>query len=400
MKQDAAFDIHNQRRAYDGALRLIDAAQIGARDQELLKKFLDDEGAGGIGILRQTKAALHLLKIRGWLGKPFEDAGEADFKELVNTHIENGKSNNGRPYAPWSKRDFKVSMVKFYRWLRKIKKGRPPELDFMDLRMKERDRKLPDSLLSDDEIKLLIRSASTPKEKAFVSVLSESGTRIAEFLCIRLRDITFDKMGAVIQVSGKTGARRVRLISSAPYLMDYVQNYHAGSKPESPLWPSKRSGNTRPLCYQAACKILRRIAAAAGIMKATNPHNFRHSRATELAKHLTEQQMKAVLGWTPGSDMASVYVHLSGQDTDDALLEAAGMKVKAEDAAPKVKACPVCRTANVSEAKYCINKACGVLLDALAWKEAQEQDRQKREAMFLLIKALEKRIAEIEKTAR
>jgi len=416
-KQEAAFDIHNQLKGHERALRLIDQAQIGLRDQELLTKFLHDEGAGGIGVMRQTKYAGDLLKIRGWLGKNFEAAGEEDFKELVNAHIENGKSKHGGPYAAWTRRDFKICMVVFYRWLENervkkenekrakkrqkplplLKKGRPPELEFMDLRMKERDHKLPESLLSEDELKSLIRAAANPKEKAFVAVLAESGCRVGEFLCIRLRDVSFDKNGAIVQVSGKTGARRVRLIGSSPYLLDYIQNYHASGKPEAPLWPSLRSGNTRPICYQAACKILTRIAAAAGVKKATNPHNFRHSRATELAKYLTEQQLKAVLGWTGGSDMPATYVHLSGQDTDDALLGAAGMRTREEAQVPKIKSCPMCRTPNASEALNCINKECGVLLDAMAWNMEREKQRERFELLMETVLAHKEEIAALRK---
>ncbi len=68
----------------------------------------------------------------------------------------------------------------------------------------------------------------------------------------------------------------------------------------------------------------KRIAEKAGIKKRIHPHLFRHSRSTHLAKHLTEAQMKQYLGWVQGSDMAAIYVHLSGRDVDDALLRCTG----------------------------------------------------------------------------
>ena len=108
------------------------------------------------------------------------------------------------------------------------------------------------------------------------------------------------------------------------------------SNPDSPLWTEykrrKREEKDRVIYirehtnYRAAVMVLQRAAQRAGIKKKIHPHLFRHSRATYLAKHLTEAQMKEVFGWTQGSEMASIYVHLSGRDVDDALLKVYGVK--------------------------------------------------------------------------
>ena len=66
--------------------------------------------------------------------------------------------------------------------------------------------------------------------------------------------------------------------------------------------------------------MLRSVARRAGIRKRVNPHSFRHARATHLANHLTDAQMKEYFGWVQGSEMATVYIHLSGRDVDNALL--------------------------------------------------------------------------------
>ena len=64
-----------------------------------------------------------------------------------------------------------------------------------------------------------------------------------------------------------------------------------------------------------------------------------------MAAHMTEQQLKKYLGWTEGSNMAAVYVHLSGKDIDDAVLKMNGMEVeeKEEDNALKTIKCPRCK---------------------------------------------------------
>jgi integrase/recombinase XerD len=47
-----------------------------------------------------------------------------------------------------------------------------------------------------------------------------------------------------------------------------------------------------------------------------------------MANYLTEAQMNVYFGWTQGSDMPGVYVHLSGRDIDDAVLNANGIVQK------------------------------------------------------------------------
>jgi len=42
--------------------------------------------------------------------------------------------------------------------------------------------------------------------------------------------------------------------------------------------------------------------------KRVNPHSFRHARATHLANHLREDQMKEFSGWTQADEMGSIYV--------------------------------------------------------------------------------------------
>jgi len=100
------------------------------------------------------------------------------------------------------------------------------------------------------------------------------------------------------------------------------------------------------------------------VKKRCNPHLFRHSRATLLAQHLTEAQLKQVFGWTQSSKMASVYVHLSGRDTDDALLQFNGIKTgktEEKESVLKPKKCPRCELVNPNMARFC--NRCAAPLD-------------------------------------
>ena len=72
--------------------------------------------------------------------------------------------------------------------------------------------------------------------------------------------------------------------------------------------------------------------------------------------------MKEYFGWTQSSKMASIYVHLSGRDVDDAILKLYGKKSieKNKQEEIKTKTCVRCNEINSFDAKYC--KRCGFSL--------------------------------------
>jgi site-specific recombinase XerD len=125
------------------------------------------------------------------------------------------------------------------------------------------------------------------------------------------------------------------------------------------------------------------LAKKAGVKKRVNPHSFRHARATHLAGMLTESQMKQYLGWTQGSKMAAVYVHLSGRDVDNKILEIHGLKKpeeeeKARQMGPKI--CPACEKANEFEARICCR--CGRALDIKTAIEEENASERRISGFF------------------
>jgi integrase/recombinase XerD len=69
-----------------------------------------------------------------------------------------------------------------------------------------------------------------------LSVGYEGGFRASELLLMNVGDVTLDERGARVNVRGKTGERRVRLISSAPILGEYLDVHPLRDNPGSPLW--------------------------------------------------------------------------------------------------------------------------------------------------------------------
>ena len=109
--------------------------------------------------------------------------------------------------------------------------------------------------------------------------------------------------------------------------------------------------------------------------------------------------MKEYFGWTQASDMAAVYVHLSGRDVDNALLKLAGKEVtetaKELEADRRTKTCSICRHENAPEIHRCAN--CGRPLDL---KTALDDDRREQELLRMLTpeileEMIQKRVQEL-----
>jgi hypothetical protein len=85
--------------------------------------------------------------------------------------------------------------------------------------------------------------------------------------------------------------------------------------------------------------------------------------------------MKQYLGWVQGSDMAAIYVHLSGRDVDNALLRMHGIVTEdTKDVQMSPKQCTRCNTMNSPTTKFC--SKCGLALDIKAALEIEEKSSE------------------------
>jgi integrase/recombinase XerD len=373
-------DAHNYRRKIERFFeKLIKDGQVSAGDIEILKRYRDYLLSQGITFGRVGKCLSDLKRASLLLGKKYEEADEQDIRRIVAIYEKDEK------YSPWSKRDFKVALRKFYTWFRGTKEY-PLEVAWMKVYTKIRNPRAAEDMLTEEEVLKLIEYAETPQAKALVATLYESGCRIGELIFLKIGQVKFDAYGAQLFVTGKTGFRRIRIISSVPYLTDWINRQPQKNNPEAFLW---KNSWLKPLTYGGMANMLRRIAKKAGIQKRINPHNFRHSRATYLANFLTEAQMKEYFGWQQDSKMAAVYVHLLGRDVDNALLRVYGIENGNEkkESILRPKACDRCQQVNHATIRFCSRR--GLPLDQAAVSEVLQKDLERKEADRVLDSLLE-----------
>jgi site-specific recombinase XerD len=369
--------IYNYDERINGAFRRIETSTFSEEDKQLLSQFHKECIINRLSKARIAKYFDTLRRIATWLNKPFQQVRKEDVMNLVQ-RIE---SND---YSDWTKHDYKLILKIFYRWLRKTE-DYPEEVRWVSTRVKN-NHMLPEEILTEDDVQRLIQAAMNTRDKALILVLYESGCRIGEILSLRLKNVQFDEYGAQLIVYGKTGMRRVRIISSAPKLALWIDNHPSRDDPEAPLWISF-SNKDRPLMYSSAKTMLKKVADRSGIKKRVYPHLFRHSRATHLSKHLTEAQLKQHFGWNQSSRMASIYVHLSGRDIDAALLAIQGIRPREKTDDPKLKVviCSRCGDKNSPSSKFC--NRCGSPLNT---EVALELDDVRKKADRLMSELVRK----------
>jgi integrase/recombinase XerD len=307
-----------------------------------------------------------LTQFGTWCKVPFSDLNEdvmLDYCEWLDRFIFH---SNGKPkkYSESSKY-MKMSTVKAF--LQNVNKNAANVLNAKPLHR----RKLPEDILTKEDIEALLNTCQNARDRALIACFYESGARKGELLGTLIKNVQFDENGAIVTFpDGKTGARRVRLVFASSFLREWLEVHPNKKKRESPVFCSLRSP-FNVISSTGLSEQLIEIAQKAGVTKKVHPHAFRHSRATHLAEHLTEQQLKKYLGWTDGSRMASIYVHLSGKDIDNAILKLNGIQIdETHSDGLKVGRCPRCKELNPETSLYC--GKCGLPLKEVSMKEIDE----------------------------
>ena len=250
--------------------------------------------------------------------------------------------------------EFKV----FYKWLLGEEKAK--EL-LKNIKKSHKKRELPvEQLLTREDVQKMIGVCERQRDRALLALLWDSGARITEVLNIDVGDLAFDKYGATVIVDGKTGRRKLRLVSSVPDLHAWLEQHPDGTNPRAPLFVTSRSfTETKPrrLAGRTVNTLMLRLGPQAGVYRPCNPHAIRHARLTDLTKQgLSEMELRIVAGWSTSSAMPDTYVHLSGGDVEQKILRNAGLLDDEEDTGPGAMdpiKCPRCKKMNPPGARFC-----------------------------------------------
>jgi len=216
------------------------------------------------------------------LQKDFVDATEDDIRTVVgklNTmrfQVLRKEGNETtvfeRQLSDWTKQGYKIALKKFYRWLRKKRRGQNPvETDWIEGK-KIRTKINASDLLSPEDVLLMLRTkrGRHPRNRAFILLVFETGGRPIEVLNLRIKDVYFDRYGAKVMLCGKNirgerTPRAIRIIYATQALANWISMHPGRENPDAPMFVSLSSSDPlEALTYDRARLLLRLIQHTRG----------------------------------------------------------------------------------------------------------------------------------------
>ena len=109
---EKTIDIHNYDKQLVSTLERMKSSKISDNNKAIIEKFGNNCFATGIGKPRVIKYVQTLKTLALWLKKDLEKATKEDIEKIVTSIQQNSE------YSEWTKKDFKVTLKKFYKWLK------------------------------------------------------------------------------------------------------------------------------------------------------------------------------------------------------------------------------------------------------------------------------------------
>lgn len=142
-------DIYNTKQRLESVPNKIKCSNISDSNKQKLAEFTHHCLADSVGKNKVSRYLYDLYNITLWLDRDFEKAEKGDIERVLFKLQETN-------YSEWTKRGHKVIIRKFYKWLRNSRVY-PDEVDWIKTTIKENHKKLPEEILTPEEIKKLIK---------------------------------------------------------------------------------------------------------------------------------------------------------------------------------------------------------------------------------------------------
>src|SRR3979411_2736607 len=172
-------------------------------------------------------------------------------------------------------------------------------------------RRIP-TVLSVEEVTLLLRAATAPKYKAAFATAYGAGLRVSEVVALKVGDIDSERM--LLRVEQGKG-RKDRDAMLSPQLLERLRDWGVEGRrrglllPRGWLFPGRNP--IEPLSTRQLNRAVHAAAEAAGIRKRVSPHTLRHSFATHLLEQDTDIRVIQVLLGHAKLDTTALYTRVA-----------------------------------------------------------------------------------------
>ncbi|MFA1610044.1 tyrosine-type recombinase/integrase [Halobellus rubicundus] len=368
--------------------------EVSQENFEAVRDLINHAAAEGIGESQQQRYAYAWKTILDKFAPEdfvIDGASEQEIKNVV-------AALNRSDYAEATKHKFRCAVKKLY--TAKNKGQAPEKVQFFSVHKSNKPTSVSrEDLFTEDELKQLVRSFTSTRDRAFTYVLYESAARPGELLSRNIGDFTSNEKGDFIYLEGAKGTpdRTNQLVRSGRPLREWIASHPLGGEPgdiedpNAPLWVKTEQQQCSncgeiPHHHDESCAYepdladrMKYDAFRRGFKNACEkadipenkrtPYNLRHTRLTEVATFMGYEQLNKFAGWKPGSDRAKVYVHLNNDDVNRAIRDQYGLDSSTEED-QKIE-CSFCGSENQSQYSEC--RSCGRPLNLREEKSREEK---------------------------
>lgn len=377
-------DIHSYDSGFIKAIERLNSAETSPHNKDLINGFILNCRKEGLAKSTITNYLNYLTRLTSGLQetgftKNLDKLEQADFDKLL-LYLE-----DIRQVSRGEIRNYKKIVKKFFNWLGN---GEVPKwvaklkLDHIESTVQ------PSDLLNKEEVDRLLKACGHPRNKAFIAVMLDSGMRVGALASTRIKNVEFNRYGAIIYISKTSRSRKTTVPKGIPitwstgYLNQWLSVHPLRDNPETPLWVTLND-NHEAMSYKTIRIMLQTVAKDAGITKRVNLHSLRHKAITSwILDGLNEQEVKHRAGWSRGSmQMLKIYANFTDNEINDRIFERYGLKTE-DKRQVTLDRCPRCNNILKPADRFC--SQCSLVLDQRLAKEIEDKTKLIPEVFAIL----------------
>ena len=199
-----------------------------------------------------------------------------------------------------------------------VSMGQPAPSGALEVKGKRAQKRIP-FVPRQGQVDQILAAAKRPRDRLLLEFDLFTGLRVAELCALEVLDVDLDQ-GQVIVRQGKGG--KDRCVPLPARLIEPLRAW-IGSRQSGPLFPSPRGGR---LSTRAVQKLIKRLAAAAGLPEASKarrftPHKLRHRYATNLYKKSKNLRVVQTVLGHESIATTEIYTHVEDDDLKQAVVD-------------------------------------------------------------------------------